>query len=65
MSTVPDRAWTLATKHVPYFEQIWAPNRNAILAAIVEALKEPPPPVADFDEALSAIDRADARQGGE
>jgi hypothetical protein len=63
--TIADRAWTIATQHVPYFETTWAPARNAILSAIVAALKEPPPPVTDFDDALAAIDRADARQGPE
>lgn len=37
------RAWALALKHVPFFELTFRPIRDAILAAIGEALNEQPP----------------------
>jgi hypothetical protein len=47
--SIADRAWTLAAKHIPYFDTLYAPARNAILAAITEALKEAPPGTIQVD----------------
>lgn len=37
------RAWALALKHIPFFEITFRPIRDAILAALAEALNEQPP----------------------
>jgi hypothetical protein len=44
------RAWALAIKHVPFFELVFMPAREAILAAIGEALNEPTPKDAPHDD---------------
>lgn len=56
------RAWRIASKHVAHFDTIYTPAREAILAAIAEALQEPPPPSPEIDTLIVAIDRAEARQ---
>lgn len=43
------RAWALAVKHIPFFEMSFRPIRDAILAAIGEALNEQPPKAASHD----------------
>lgn len=43
------RAWALALKHIPFFEITFRPIRDAILAAIREALAEQPPKDATHD----------------
>jgi hypothetical protein len=41
--TLATRAWNIAKAHIPYFETLHAPARNAILSAVTEALRTPAP----------------------
>jgi hypothetical protein len=43
------RAWALAITHIPFFELTFRPIRDAILAAIEQALSESPPKDASHD----------------
>jgi hypothetical protein len=53
--TIATRAWRIAQKHVVNFDTLYGPARAAILAAITEALREPPPPAPELDEIIASI----------